>query len=94
MHFNVLILGLLRPEAEVGRYVAAGALAAALAMVPQSVEAVTLSHLAEFHAQGRRDDLQRLLTRTIWLSLGLVTPLALVVLSFGARLLGVNPKAS
>lgn len=80
---DILVLGMLRPTAEVGIYASANLLAASLSMVTTSIEGVVAPRFAEQFAADNRDAAQRLLTRMVWGLSAVMLPAALLLLLFG-----------
>lgn len=86
---DILVLGMLRPTAEVGIYASANLLAAALSMVTTSIEGVVAPRFAEQFARDDRGAAQRLLTRMVWGLSAVMLPAALLMLLFGEWVLTI-----
>lgn len=87
-HADILMLGMFRSAEEVGIYrvVVAGATVVAFGL--QAVTMVVSPYFARLYSQGRKDDLQRLVTLSARAILALSLPSALVLMAFGDVILG------
>jgi O-antigen/teichoic acid export membrane protein len=84
-----IVLGFYLTPALVGIYVIASTLSALIPMILQSVNQIFAPVIADLHAQGRREVLERLFqTLTKWI-LGLSLPLAFVIIIFARPLLRI-----
>jgi O-antigen/teichoic acid export membrane protein len=84
-----ILLGLYLNPRVVGVYVLASTLSSFIPIILQSVNQIFAPVIADLHAQGRQDVLQRLFqTLTKWV-IGLTFPLACVMFVFAARLLRI-----
>ncbi len=84
-----ILLGLYLNPRVVGIYVLASTLSSFIPMILQSVNQIFAPVIADLHAQGRRDVLQKLFqTLTKWV-VGLTFPLACVMIVFAARLMRI-----
>ena len=84
-----ILLGLYLNARVVGIYVLASTLSSFIPMILQSVNQIFAPVIADLHAQGRRDVLQKLFqTLTKWV-LGLTFPLACVMIVFASRLMRI-----
>ena len=84
-----IMLGLYLNPRIVGIYVLASTLTAFIPIILQSVNQIFAPVIADLHAQGRRDVLQKLFqTLTKWI-LGLTFPLAIVMMVFATRLMRI-----
>jgi O-antigen/teichoic acid export membrane protein len=84
-----ILLGLYLNPRIVGLYVLASTLSSFIPIILQSVNQIFAPVIADLHAQGRRDVLQKLFqTLTKWV-VGLTFPLACVMIVFAARLMRI-----
>jgi O-antigen/teichoic acid export membrane protein len=84
-----ILLGLYLNARAVGIYVLASTLSSFIPMILQSVNQIFAPVIADLHAQGKRDVLQRLFqTLTKWV-VGLTFPLACVMIVFAGRLMRI-----
>ena len=84
-----ILLGLYLNPRVVGVYVLASTLTAFIPIILQSVNQIFAPVIADLHAQGRRDVLQKLFqTLTKWV-IGLTFPLASVMVVFATRLMRI-----
>lgn len=84
-----ILLGLYLNPRVVGIYVLASTLSAFIPIVLQSVNQILAPVIADLHAQGRQDVLQKLFqTLTKWI-LGSTAPLAFVVIIFAPKLMRI-----
>ena len=84
-----IMLGLYLNARVVGIYVLASTLSSFIPMILQSVNQIFAPVIADLHAQGRRDVLQKLFqTLTKWV-VGLTFPLACVMIVFASRLMRI-----
>lgn len=84
-----ILLGLYLNPRVVGIYVLASTLSSFIPMILQSVNQIFAPVIADLHAQGKRDVLQKLFqTLTKWV-VGLTFPLACVMIVFAARLMRI-----
>jgi O-antigen/teichoic acid export membrane protein len=84
-----ILLGLYLNPRIVGIYVLASTLSAFIPMVLQSVNQIFAPVIADLHAQGRRDVLQKLFQALTKWVFGLTFPLACVMIVFAARLMRI-----
>jgi O-antigen/teichoic acid export membrane protein len=84
-----ILLGLYLNPRVVGVYVLASTLTSFIPIILQSVNQIFAPVIADLHAQGRREVLQKLFqTLTKWV-IGLTFPLAIVMVVFAARLMRI-----
>jgi O-antigen/teichoic acid export membrane protein len=84
-----ILLGLYLNPRVVGIYVLASTLSSFIPMILQSVNQIFAPVIADLHAQGKREVLQKLFqTLTKWV-VGLTFPLACVMIVFAARLMRI-----
>jgi O-antigen/teichoic acid export membrane protein len=84
-----ILLGLYLNARVVGIYVLASTLSSFIPMILQSVNQIFAPVIADLHAQGKRDVLQKLFqTLTKWV-IGLTFPLACVMIVFAGRLMRI-----
>jgi len=84
-----ILLGLYLNPRVVGVYVLASTLSSFIPIILQSVNQIFAPVIADLHAQGRREVLQKLFqTLTKWV-VGLTFPLACVMIIFAARLMRI-----
>jgi O-antigen/teichoic acid export membrane protein len=84
-----ILLGLYLNPGVVGVYVLASTLSSLIPIILQSVNQIFAPVIADLHAQGRREVLQKLFqTLTKWV-VGLTFPLACVMIIFSARLMRI-----
>ena len=84
-----ILLGLYLNPRIVGIYVLASTLSSFIPMILQSVNQIFAPVIADLHAQGKREVLQKLFqTLTKWV-VGLTFPLACVMIVFAARLMRI-----
>jgi O-antigen/teichoic acid export membrane protein len=89
MQADKILLGLYLNPRVVGVYVLASTLSAFIPIILQSVNQILAPVIADLHAQGRMDVLQKLFqTLTKWI-LGLTVPLAFVVIVFARPLMRI-----
>ena len=86
---DVLMLGILTAPDQVGLYRVAVQIADGMGLVLLAITAVITPHLASLHASGNRRTLQRLLVNSHRAGVSMLLPIALLLITFGARFLAV-----
>lgn len=88
-HIDVLMLGAMAGPADAGTFSAADRIATTLVYLPYAVNVVLGPEYARLHAQERREDFQRLLTRSSRITFAVVLAGATVIAAGGPWLLGL-----
>lgn len=87
-HADLIILGLLRPDEEVGVYRAVFQVALLVIFGLQAMNQVLQPHFARLYSQGDMTKLQQLVTTSARAILALAMPPVLILMVFGTELLG------
>lgn len=86
-HTDIVMLGVLGSEAEVGIYRLSVSASSAVAFGLQAISMVVAPQFAALHAAGRYDELQRVVRQSARMILALATPAAILLAAFGRPLL-------
>ncbi|MDP7638910.1 MAG: flippase, partial [Candidatus Hydrogenedentes bacterium] len=86
---SILMIGALESPAEAGLYSAATRLVDLVIFGLIAVNMIGAPIFAQLHAQGKRDELQRVLTLASWGIFALCVPVSLFLIVFGRFLLGL-----
>jgi O-antigen/teichoic acid export membrane protein len=84
---DLLIIGVFRPEAEVGFYSAAIAMAGSADLLMAAVRSVVAPDFAKLHARGGTAELQRTVTKATRMTFAAVLPFALFLIVFAKPIL-------
>lgn len=84
---DIVILGAMRGSHEVGLYAAASRLAYLLVYVIYASEVILAPIMSRFYANGDRDRLQSIMTRSVYISFFAVLPFGLVLMVWGVYVL-------
>ena len=84
---DILLLGLMASDAEVGLFRVADQIAVLVLFGQQVISSVLAPHFAHMHATGEHESLQRLMTASARVILALTFPVVLVLIIFGKPVL-------
>ena len=87
--FVVLAVGFYEPAAEIGFFSSAKRVASLAAFGLTAVAAWSSPMIAEYHATGHKDRLQRLARIAAWCTTAFALPVTVIVLVFGREILGL-----
>jgi len=86
---GVIMLGMFRPESEVGYYSVAVKLATLTAFMLQAINSIAAPTFSELYHTGRIDDLFHVARKSTKLIFWTTAPILLVLIAFGRSILGV-----
>jgi O-antigen/teichoic acid export membrane protein len=90
---DVLVVGSFLGPADAARYGTASNLAGLVGFGMVALLSITLPYMSEYHATGRREQLQRLLSALLWANAVVTLPVALGAILLGPWVLGIFGEA-
>jgi O-antigen/teichoic acid export membrane protein len=86
---DILLLGIFRPDAEVGIYNVAVQIAALVIFGLRVVNAIQAPHIAHLYAEGDMQRLQKMITKSSRAVLTTTVPIVLVIMVFGDEIIRI-----